>query len=92
MNISDLGNVCYREIEEAHPMALLLPGADNPKKLRARGQKIIGSLLGSFRNVLSAPSRLDPPPHGVRRIGRRGVEANAGLRCAEVNQIDDPFE
>jgi hypothetical protein len=32
-------------------MALLLPGAENPKKLRARGQKIIGSLLGSFRNA-----------------------------------------
>jgi len=31
----------YREIEEA----------ENPKKLRARGQKIIGSLLGSFRNA-----------------------------------------
>jgi AcrR family transcriptional regulator len=79
-----LGNARYREIEEAHPMALLtatlaalkrqgeldfddigllsrmvdamicemallLPGAENPKKLRARGQKIIDSLLGSFR-------------------------------------------
>ena len=32
-------------------MALLLPAADDPKKLRARGQKIIGSLLGSFRNA-----------------------------------------
>ena len=81
-----LGNARYREIEEAHTMALLtatlaalkrqgeldfediellsrivdamicevallLPGADNPKKLRARGQKIIGSLLGSFRTA-----------------------------------------
>ena len=78
-----LGNARYREIEEAHPMALLtatlralkrqgdldfellsrmvdamicevallLPGAENPKKLRARGQKIIGSLLGSFRTA-----------------------------------------
>jgi AcrR family transcriptional regulator len=79
-----LGNARYREIEEAHTMALLtatlaalkrqgeldfddiellscmvdamvcemallLPGADNPKKLRARGQKIIGSLLGALR-------------------------------------------
>ena len=32
-------------------VALLLPGAENPKKLRARGQKIIGSLLGSFRTA-----------------------------------------
>ena len=32
-------------------VALMLPEADNPKKLRARGQKIIGSLLGSFRNA-----------------------------------------
>ncbi|MEH2551612.1 AcrR family transcriptional regulator [Bradyrhizobium sp. AZCC 2262] len=81
-----LGNARYREIEEAHPMALLtatlaalkrqgeldfediellsrmvdamicelallLPGAENPKRLRARGQKIIGSLLGSFRTA-----------------------------------------
>jgi AcrR family transcriptional regulator len=79
-----LGNVRYREIEEAYPMALLaatlaalkrqgeldfedidllsrmvdamicemallLPGAENPKKLRVRGQKIIDSLLRSFR-------------------------------------------
>jgi hypothetical protein len=29
----------------------LLPGAENPKKLRARGQKIIGSLLGGFRTT-----------------------------------------
>ncbi len=79
-----LGNVRYREIEEAYPMALLtatldalkrqgeldvedtdllsrmvdamickialmLPEADDPKKLRERGQKIISSLLGVFR-------------------------------------------
>ncbi len=30
-------------------VALMLPEADNPKKLRERGQKIIGSLLGVFR-------------------------------------------
>ncbi|QWG15089.1 TetR family transcriptional regulator [Bradyrhizobium sediminis] len=30
-------------------MALMLPEADHPKKLRERGQKIIGSLLGAFR-------------------------------------------
>ncbi|MEH2613161.1 hypothetical protein V1293_005450 [Bradyrhizobium sp. AZCC 1693] len=29
----------------------LLPGAENPKKLRARGHKIIGSLLGGFRTI-----------------------------------------
>jgi AcrR family transcriptional regulator len=81
-----LGNERYREIEEAHPMALLtatlnalkrdgeldfedvnllsrmvdamicemaimLPAADHPKKLRERGQKIIGSLLGVFRRT-----------------------------------------
>jgi len=32
-------------------VALLLPGAENPKKLRVRGQKIIGSLLGAFRTT-----------------------------------------
>jgi hypothetical protein len=32
-------------------MALLLPGAENPKRLRARGHKIIGSLLGGFRTT-----------------------------------------
>lgn len=32
-------------------VALLLPEADDPKKLRARGQKIIGSLLGVFRRT-----------------------------------------
>lgn len=31
-------------------VALLLPEADHPKKLRERGQKIITSLLGVFRN------------------------------------------
>ena len=81
-----LGNARYREIEEAHPMALLtatlaalkrqgeldfediellsrmvdamicemallLSGAENPKRLRARGHKIIGSLLGGFRTT-----------------------------------------
>ena len=30
-------------------VALLLPEAENPKRLRARGQKIIGSLLDWFR-------------------------------------------
>jgi len=30
-------------------VALMLPGADHPKKLRERGLKIIGSLLGAFR-------------------------------------------
>ncbi|QWG16833.1 TetR family transcriptional regulator [Bradyrhizobium sediminis] len=30
-------------------MALMLPEADHPKKLREQGQKIIGSLLGVFR-------------------------------------------
>jgi hypothetical protein len=30
-------------------VALMLPEADHPKKLRERGQKIIGSLLGVFR-------------------------------------------
>lgn len=30
-------------------IALLLPEADHPKKLRERGQRIIGSLLGVFR-------------------------------------------
>ena len=32
-------------------MALLLPEAENPKKLRARGQKIIAGLLDSFRKT-----------------------------------------
>jgi hypothetical protein len=32
-------------------VALLLPEAENPKKLRARGQKIIGSLLDGFRTA-----------------------------------------
>jgi hypothetical protein len=32
-------------------MALLLPGAENPKRLRTRGHKIIGSLLGGFRTT-----------------------------------------
>ena len=30
-------------------VALMLPEADDPRKLRARGQKIIGSLLGVYR-------------------------------------------
>lgn len=30
-------------------VALMLPEADHPRKLRERGQKIIGSLLGAFR-------------------------------------------
>jgi hypothetical protein len=30
-------------------IALMLPEADDPKKLRERGQKIIRSLLGVFR-------------------------------------------
>ena len=30
-------------------VALMLPEADDPKKLRVRGQKIIGSLLGVYR-------------------------------------------
>ena len=34
-----------------YEVALLLPGAENPKKLRVRGQKIIGSLLGAFRTT-----------------------------------------
>ena len=81
-----LGNARYREIEEAHPMALLtatlnalkrqgeldfediellsrmvdamicklalmLPEANDPNKLRQRGQKIIGSLLAGFRRA-----------------------------------------
>jgi hypothetical protein len=29
----------------------LLPEAENPKKLRARGQKIIASLLDGFRTT-----------------------------------------
>ena len=32
-------------------MALLLPEAENPKKLRARGQKIIAGLLDGFRTT-----------------------------------------
>lgn len=32
-------------------IALMLPDADDPKKLRARGQKIIDSLLGAFRRT-----------------------------------------
>jgi AcrR family transcriptional regulator len=32
-------------------LALMLPEADDPKKLRTRGQKIIGSLLASFRRT-----------------------------------------
>ena len=32
-------------------IALMLPEADHPKKLRERGQKIIGRLLGSFRTT-----------------------------------------
>jgi AcrR family transcriptional regulator len=32
-------------------LALMLPEADHPKKLRERGQKIIGSLLGVFRRT-----------------------------------------
>jgi len=32
-------------------VALMLPEADDPKKLRERGQKIIGSLLGVFRRT-----------------------------------------
>jgi AcrR family transcriptional regulator len=32
-------------------VALLLPEAENPKKLRARGQKIIASLLDGFRTA-----------------------------------------
>lgn len=32
-------------------VALMLPEADDPKKLRARGQKIIDSLLGVFRRT-----------------------------------------
>jgi AcrR family transcriptional regulator len=32
-------------------IALMLPEADHPKKLRERGQKIIGSLLGVFRRT-----------------------------------------
>jgi AcrR family transcriptional regulator len=32
-------------------VALMLPEADDPKKLRARGQKIIGSLLGVYRRA-----------------------------------------
>ena len=32
-------------------VALLLPEAENPKRLRARGQKIIGSLLDGFRTA-----------------------------------------
>lgn len=32
-------------------VALLLPEAENPKKLRARGQKIIASLLDGFRTT-----------------------------------------
>jgi len=32
-------------------VALMLPEADHPKKLRERGQKIIGSLLGVFRRT-----------------------------------------
>ena len=32
-------------------VALMLPEADDPKKLRARGQKIIGSLLGVYRRT-----------------------------------------
>jgi hypothetical protein len=30
---------------------MLLPGAENPKKLRTRGQNIIGRLLGGFRTA-----------------------------------------
>lgn len=32
-------------------MAIMLPEADHPRKLRERGQKIIGSLLGVFRRT-----------------------------------------
>jgi AcrR family transcriptional regulator len=32
-------------------LALMLPEADHPKKLRERGQKLIGSLLGGFRRT-----------------------------------------
>lgn len=32
-------------------MAIMLPEADHPKKLRERGQKIIGTLLGAFRRA-----------------------------------------
>jgi AcrR family transcriptional regulator len=32
-------------------MAIMLPEADHPKKLRERGQKIIGALLGAFRRT-----------------------------------------
>jgi AcrR family transcriptional regulator len=32
-------------------VAIMLPGADHPKKLRERGQKIIGSLLEGFRRT-----------------------------------------
>ncbi|WP_407178027.1 hypothetical protein [Bradyrhizobium sp. STM 3562] len=32
-------------------MALMLPGTDNPKKLRERGRKIIANLLDSFRRT-----------------------------------------
>jgi|SRR5450755_4205800 AcrR family transcriptional regulator len=32
-------------------VALMLPEADHPKKLRERGQKIIGTLLGVFRRT-----------------------------------------
>ena len=32
-------------------VALMLPEADHPKKLRERGQKIIGSLLAVFRRT-----------------------------------------
>lgn len=32
-------------------IALMLPEADHPKKLRERGQKIIGRLLGAFRTT-----------------------------------------
>jgi AcrR family transcriptional regulator len=32
-------------------VAIMLPEADHPKKLRERGQKIIGTLLGAFRRT-----------------------------------------
>jgi len=66
-------------------VALLLPGAENPKRLRARAQKIIDRLLGSFRTAWAlACSRLDPSPHGFSRIRRRGVEADPGFRREHV--------
>lgn len=32
-------------------VAIMLPEADHPKKLRERGQKVIGTLLGAFRRT-----------------------------------------